>query len=579
MTSSEEPSSLRRRSAALLDRAGLRQPMRRALMRLLDAVGAEDDWLHLSVEELAARVIARSANTLDELPSLRPGHRVLIFSGRNVVNTHWLNDGMLAWALRLRGADARIILCDEALSCCELATLNHYDEDDAILTREKPVTCVKCYQPASCFLEAFQLPVHRYGEFVGPGVRERARAFVSSLSRQQLAQACYRGVDIGEHATSTACRVLLRGTLDFDDPFTEATLRRLLENAVVMVEASQGALAHFDPEHVVAHHGIYLTGGIPAACARQRGAHVVTWSVIYRKHCTLWSHDDTYHRTVALEPNDAWATRPLDSVQARRLDDYLETHWKPGGSDWISYNRDHSGDSAGIAKELGLDGSHPVAAIFTNIQWDAKIWYTGIAFEDHRDWLLSTVRYALDRPDVQWVIRAHPAEMTHSVGPAREKVAEVIRTRFPDLPDHIRIVGSDNSMSSYALMELLDVAIVYGTTLGTEMAVKGIPVVVAGDAWYRGKGFTLDPIGASDYFAMLDQIGNGLSRLSAGEVELARRYAYHLVFRRMIPFPMLRGEPGVHHVRRLDDLRPGRNLELDVICDGVLQRRPFAAPT
>ena len=29
------------------------------------------------------------------------------------------------------------------------------------------------------------------------------------------------------------------------------------------------------------------------------------------------------------------------------------------------------------------------------------------------------------------------------------------------------------------------------------------------------------------------------------------------------------------HVRDLDDLRPGRDAGLDVICDGILQESPF----
>ncbi|MGO8381610.1 hypothetical protein ACC745_39445, partial [Rhizobium ruizarguesonis] len=45
---------------------------------------------------------------------------------------------------------------------------------------------------------------------------------------------------------------------------------------------------------------------------------------------------------------------------------------------------------------------------------------------------------------------------------------------------------------TYSLCEGSNAVIIYGTKTGVEMTAKGIPVIVAGEAWIRNKGLTLD---------------------------------------------------------------------------------------
>ena len=59
-------------------------------------------------------------------------------------------------------------------------------------------------------------------------------------------------------------------------------------------------------------------------------------------------------------------------------------------------------------------------------------------------------------------------------------------------------------------------------------------------------------------------------------------YAYHFFFRRMIPLSMYRPRQGWPPyevvIQGLDDLRPGADPGLDVVCDGILQGTPFIYP-
>ena len=99
-------------------------------------------------------------------------------------------------------------------------------------------------------------------------------------------------------------------------------LRRFLAGAIVTTAAYQHLIERLRPEVIVAHHGIYTPQGIVSALARSRGIRVVTWNPAYRRHCFIFSHDDTYHHTLMDEPVARWALRPLDADE-REIHSFL----------------------------------------------------------------------------------------------------------------------------------------------------------------------------------------------------------------------------------------------------------------
>ena len=133
-------------------------------------------------------------------------------------------------------------------------------------------------------------------------------------------------------------------------------------------------------------------------------------------------------------------------------------------------------------------------------------------------------------------------------------------------------------MGTYALMSLCNSAIIYGTKMGVELTSVGLPVIVAGEAWIRNKGITLDATTPDEYFRLLSQLPFA-ERLSPPQLSRARRYAYHFFFNRMIPLPFI--EPKAAYpiyrlkLERLQQLLPGASQGLDTICDGILAHGPF----
>jgi hypothetical protein len=103
-------------------------------------------------------------------------------------------------------------------------------------------------------------------------------------------------------------------------------------------------------------------------------------------------------------------------------------------------------------------------------------------------------------------------------------------------------------------------------------------VIVAGEAWIRNKGITLDASSPEEYFRLLAQLPTP-ERLPAAQLARARRYAYHFFFNRMIPLPFIEPKAGYPIYRlklgRLQQLLPGASPGLDTICEGILSKAPF----
>lgn len=189
---------------------------------------------------------------------------------------------------------------------------------------------------------------------------------------------------------------------------------------------------------------------------------------------------------------------------------------------------------ASAKENLKLD-ERPVVLLATNVLGDSLTLGRHVFAKTMADWVSRTILYFIGRPDVQLIIRIHPGELL-----SREySMVDVVRQTLPELPEYIHVIQPEEKINTYDLVELADVGLVYTTTVGLEMALKGIPVVVAGQTHYRGRGFTYDPPSWVEYFKMLGRILEKPAqyRLEKDKIDQAWKYAYHFFYTFPLPFP------------------------------------------
>ncbi|MDD3313323.1 hypothetical protein [Pseudodesulfovibrio sp.] len=437
--------------------------------------------------------------------------------------------------------------------------------------------CGSCHAPAASAYGALGLPVHAYRDFLTESDLDEARQLGREMDAADIRTFSLDGINVGEHAYAGALRFFARGDLQ-GERRGEKVLRDYLEAAILTARMAERLLAEHHFDVVVLHHGIYVPQGIVRDVCHKMGVRTVNWNPSYRSRTFIFSHDDTYHKTMISEPVNAWRNIPWDEEKQTRLDAYLYSR-RFGKEDWIWFHGRPSFDLDAAVRELGLDPSLPTTGLLTSVMWDAVLHYKDMAFPDMISWVVETVDFFAGRPDRQLVIRIHPAEATGTI-PSRQRVDEALRRRFSKLPGNVILVPPEKAISTYSLMDICDQVLIYNTKTGIEMAAQGKPVLVAGDAWVRGKGFVREASSREEYLSELEAVLADRS-LDAESLALARKYAYHFFFRRMIRLNLFEPTNCIRQyrptIRSLEDLRPGADLGLDLVCNGILENVPFVA--
>lgn len=487
-------------------------------------------------------------------------------------------ESLLGVAVSQRGAEVDFLLCDGSLPACMLSEINWYSDLNAFATTGPRDRCQGCHGPAADMLTTLGIAQHRLAIFISPEARAEARRYCLDVPAAAIPSFSIDSVPVGEHALAGALRFFARGTLP-SDPAATTILQRFFEAALLTYFATRTLLARKQYTVVVLNHGIYVPQGVIAETARRLGVRVVTWHPAYRRGCFIFNHDETYHQGLLHESTDSWRDMQWTNAHQERIQNYLRSRWE-GQGDWIKFHSDPVLDLKHIQAVLGIDFSRPTIGLLTNVVWDAQLHYRANAFSSMLDWLLKSIAYFSKRPDLQLLIRIHPAELTGTV-PSRQPALEAIRERYPNLPPNIFIIPPESKLSTYTSMSQCNAVAIYGTKTGVELAAMGIPVIVAGEAWIRGKGLTLDATSEADYFRLLDGLPLE-SPMAQSQIHQALKYAYHFFFRRMIPIDCVqerRGWPpfGIS-INSLDDLRPGQSRGLDIVCEGILHASPFVYP-
>ncbi|MEJ5313552.1 MULTISPECIES: hypothetical protein [Anaerolinea] len=316
------------------------------------------------------------------------------------------------------------------------------------------------------------------------------------------------------------------------------------------------------PDVIIVPNGTIQELGVAYRIARILNIPVVTYEFGDQRQ-RIWLAQNA--EVMRQETDALWAAHQGASLTPEQLERMRALFMaRQRGALWENFARQWQGTPAQggntIRQQLHLD-ERPLALLATNVLGDSLTLGRQVFSQSMAEWIERTVQYFAGRPDVQLVIRIHPGEvLTHG-----QSMMDVVKRVLPRLPEHIRLIGPKEKINTYDLVEVADVGLVYTTTVGMEMAMCGLPVIVSGQTHYRGRGFTFDPDSWVSYYKLLGQILSKPSafRLSRQQVESAWEYAYRFFFDYPRPFPW-------HLVRAWEDYK-ARPLQSVLSDEGLAQ--------
>jgi len=535
--------NIKRRALRLATELGVGEHALDAYERAVEAAGSDPDsrFFGFDLEDVDERI--RNYRLED------PEGRVLIplTQGQERGSTYMYC--LLAHAFRTRGYDPIVVLCDATLDVCLRKRVD--DDDEA--------TCAVCHRYGRSALDAFGLDFLHTSELLPADYSPPGFSDGAPRSGE------YRGIDIAKYARSSAKRFLKKGYIDYAEEPERSVYRRFLRSCAILTDVAEALFERWSFDAVVAHHPAYLYGGVYLDMAVDHGVPARTMGAGFRDG-TLMIGDQRNRSGLPQFSEPGFVADqlgvPLTADEDATIGE-LMTDRKTGDAVRRAYVADTSGSTGA--------GDRNLVGLFTNLMWDASLEAPGGLFDSPYVWVATTIDHFSERPDVDLVVKPHPAEAHRE---SAETMSQWIHTMFDPLPENVTVLEPDTDVNPYDLASDLDLGVVFNSTLGLEMAFDGIPVVVAGDTHYRGLGFTYDPDSRSEYRDFLDR-HDSLDTTERMR-KRARRYAHSLFVRKHIEFPAFyttdRGWTEISTMTH-DELKPGQE-NVDRIVEGILENRP-----
>ena len=333
----------------------------------------------------------------------------------------------------------------------------------------------------------------------------------------------YRGVDIKEHAFSGTVRFFANG-----NPFNEVQYENIFKNyfasAVLSTELAYYVFVKYSIDVICAHHGIYVPQGPFVDVAKILNKRIITWNIGGQKKRLFFCDKDTYHKEF---PKRKVKNYNISCKNKDKVQNYLLSR-ETGVNDWLKFHTADRGVIKPIEDIRQNNSNAKIISMFTNVFWDAQLHFRENLFDNMLDWIIKTIQHIKDKENTYLMIREHPGEFKG------QQVSRYMVSNFllsnNLLSDKIILIKSKDAVNSYQLAEESDFSLVYGSKMTHELSARGVKVIVAGDAWAKNKGFTIDPVSENEYYHAIDECLDGKALLKDNFKDLALAFCYEFYY-------------------------------------------------
>jgi len=466
----------------------------------------------------------------------------------------------LAKALQMRGHDVKALVCGNAFAMCTSEYTIQSVHDD--------FTCKTCVDFSRNFLNIVGIPYSTYKEYISDEEIENIKNRVNQLSINECKNFIYKDVKVGTLSVNSVIRYF-KGSLNPDKDKYESVLRSELINAIISTDAAEKVVKEEKPDVLVTRHLGYSSWGSFAEYCKSKRIRVCSPGQGYTKDTLrfdIFDIDDV---------NDAFSKyysevrnkKLLNNEEEKKLRSFLEKRTAGKEGDTIVYDFSPNEIEENLFEFSKYDKTY---AMFPNVPWDSSLLNANRGFKGVYEWISCTIELFKNKPNYQLIIKIHPSELR--VMKSENTVLDYINNSFGSLPKNIRIVSPGTKISPYVLLSFIAAGIVYNGTIGLEMALQGIPVIVAGLTHYGGKGFTYDVSTKKEY---RDMLFSDLKPLTKQNIQIAKVYAYFYFIKSFVPYNYgtvnKRTLNFGWNIKSLDDFAEGKDRYLDHVCNYITE--------
>jgi hypothetical protein len=492
----------------------------------------------------------------------RTGRPVVFFNASTRLEGLSLNAAFAmisSWAVQMAGREVYHFACQAGLSHCVLGAV--------LGDPTAPPPCKDCIKDTEWFTGSGPTIWFKNQE------DHELRVELQDLSVSDMMEFVFRGKPLGSLVLPSLRWILRRYHLE-DNQQTRYLLTEFILSANNIIDNFNQLIEDVDPEVVVVFNGLQYPEAAVRWTAQQAGIRVITHEVNLQPFSAFFTDGEA-----TIYPMNIPADFKLDDQQNQILDSYLDLRFQ---GDFKMAGVKFWSDMHQLPEELleRIDQFEYLVPVFTNVIFDTSQDHANTIFPHMFAWLDLVLETARNYPETLFVIRAHPDEIRKGKS-SQESVLGWAEERNAAAFDNIVLIGADETLSSYELIQRSKFALVYNSSIGLEAALLRAPVLCAGKARYTQYPTVTFPESIEEYQRIFNSYLNTKELdIPETQYENARRFMYYQLFRASLGFDEFLIEhptPGYVQLHGFswEKLLPGGSEVLDCIVNGILFRGDF----
>ena len=499
------------------------------------------------------------------------GKKIICFVPYGFWTIHHQVDAVIGAALRFRGSEVCVLTCDGVFENCPIS---------GGLTKKD--VCQKCNESAVKLFSYLRFSVVNLRSLLNSNDLYECRKWAKGIPVKEFLNSDFEGAKIGEWVCAGVHSFFLTGHLDFENQNVVIMNRVFLFNGALLKRAYDKLLRIFHPDHVICYSGIHAYYRIFLELSRQRSISVLVHEGGTTQDTFIFRENESFQGLSGMQNAwKKWKEIPLNLEQCLQIKKYY--------SDNYQFFYQSKSDPNTTRRMLRIPTDSRIILLFTSGNWEI-----GMArgqFIQTFDTQIDFIRKIADEfasRNEYLVIRHHPSNVGSSYTDSDFLQRLFVLNR--ELPQNVRVIMPGEKISSYAIAWNADGAISFGSTIGIEVAMRGISTYSTRLNLYTALEIGIEMIKSpSDCGRAIDDV---IAKTQNFNLEYLRRVyrSFYFSFKRFSykfksfnihhdSWPSKAGRKPNIRIKNFDELSEGNDPSLDHICNHILHNTPlFQSP-
>lgn len=396
---------------------------------------------------------------------------------------------LIAESLKIEKIEPVFVLCDTVLKKnCLCMSVVPYEESG-----ERERICGECRGNRDFLHRRFHSHRILLDSYVLPEERERILKHLRNWDSANLGNYVFQRIQIGKKALyEFILKYKLLG--DVIPPERKEEFLVNLYNAALVATAMERILAEVQPAMLLLYNSFYSTNQVVAEIASIRKIPVFSVHAgthhLYRNRIITLQKVTVASGSNATDPPYPEKIPSLNPAQLPMIEEHIQGLFE-ARTVWVYSPKARRESVCEIREKMAISSRQKVilAALRSDDERSAADLSLGLGterrplFQDQFLWMNWLSEFAKKNPELTVVVRQHPREVANR----REKVISANHSRLDQwvarrqVPENMIFNRPEHGVSLYDLFKITDVLLRNSSSVGSEAALYGIPVVGMGD--------------------------------------------------------------------------------------------------